>query len=101
MNKRHIDFTPRKRLPEAQDRDLPEIIVKPQSEEDGRYLTIRDICRILGCGRSTAYKVIDRLKANRPDLKQSESPGCISQELFIQRLYSAEGKEGQIGTTEY
>ena len=96
MNKRYIDFTPKKRLPETPKRNLSEIFVSTLTAEEGRYLTIRDICRILGCGRSTAYKLIARLKQNQPGIALSESPGCISKELLFRHLYGAEGKDGSL-----
>ena len=48
MNKRNIDFTPKKTLPAALVKVMPEIIILPQERDDGRYLYIRDICQILG-----------------------------------------------------
>ena len=99
MNKRDIDFTPKKRLPEALLKKAPEIIVMPAAEEDSRYFYVKDICSILGCGRSKAYKVIADLQATLPDHGLKEPPGRISRELFMEHLYFAPGKEGQRGTT--
>lgn len=99
MNKRNIDFTPKKRLPEALLEKAPEIIIMPAVREDSRYFYVKDICHILNCGRSTAYKVIAQLQAKLPAHGLKEPPGRISRESFMEHLYFAPGKEGQRGTT--
>ncbi len=101
MNKRDIDFTPKKRLPEALLKKEPEIIVLPAGQDTGRYFYVRDICRILGCGRNTAYKVIAGLQAKLPDHGLREPPGRISRKYFMEHLYAAPGKEDQRETNEY
>ena len=94
MNKRSIDFTPKKQLPEALLPQKPEIIVLQPVKEDGRYLYVRDICRILGCGRNTAYNVIAKLQQKLPDHGLKEPPGRISREYFMRQLYGmSSGKE--------
>ena len=94
MNKRNIDFTPKKTLPAALVKAMPEVIILPQKRDDGRYLYIRDICRILGISRSSAYRLIEKLHAAMPDKGLKESPGQISKELFYRQLFNyAAGKD--------
>lgn len=98
MNKRNIDFTPKKTLPAALVKAMPEIIILPQERDDGRYLYIRDICRILGISRSSAYRLMDRLHATAPDKGISGQPGRISKEIFLRQLYDyAAGKDNDNG----
>lgn len=99
MNKQDIDFTPKQQLPEALLSWKPEIIILPQKKDDGKYLYVGDICRILGCGRNTAYTVIARLHANQTDHGLREPPGRISRNYFMGQLYrTAPGKEDVHGT---
>ena len=101
MNKREVDFTPKKHLPEALLPKRPEVTVLPPRKDD-RYLYINDICAILGCGRNKAYKVIAALQEKLPDRGITEPPGRISKEYFMEHLFmGAPGKEGSNGTTEY
>lgn len=87
MNKRNIDFTPKKTLPASLVRSTTEIIILPQERDDGRYLYIRDICRILSISRSSAYRLLDKLHAAASDRGISEQPGRISKDLFLRQLY--------------
>ena len=99
MNKRHIDFTPKKKLPSALVKTPPEIIVLSHPRDDGRYLYVRDICRILGISRNSAYRLIEKLHAAMPDKGIDESPGQISKDYFMRQLYtSAAGKVDEHGT---
>ena len=99
MNKRNIDFTPKKTLPAALVKAMPEVIILPQKRDDGRYLYIRDICRILGIRRSSAYRLIEKLHTAMPGKGVEESPGQISKELFFRQLfYYAAGKDKDDGT---
>ncbi len=101
MNKRDIDFTPKKQLPKALLKKEAEIIVLSAKQDTGRYFYVRDICQILGCGRNKAYKVISGLQAELPDHGLREPPGRISRDYFMEHLYFAPGKEKQRGTSEY
>lgn len=67
MNKRNIDFTPKKTISATLVKAMPEVIILPQKRDDGRYLYIRDICRILGISRSSAYRLIEKLHTAMPD----------------------------------
>lgn len=95
MNKRNIDFTPKKSICPINERanSPPDSIQKtiildlPENKKDSRYYYVKDIMKVFGVSKSKAYKIIEKIHSENPEICVNENSGQISKTVFSKYLY--------------